>query len=94
MTNINNTPPYLEHTDRQLYAVHNESLCKGRHCSLHNRSDHVLRHAPQHWRSDRGFMERICEHGCGHPDPDDYAVITQPEVYGIHGCCHMSCCQE
>jgi hypothetical protein len=34
-------------------------------------------------------MERICEHGCGHPDPDDHRILTG-EDDGIHGC--DGCC--
>ena len=53
-------------------------------CCIHNPSDHHMRTWPQHWRDDRGIMERICEHGCGHPDPDDKSLDR------IHGCC--GCC--
>lgn len=43
---------------------------------------------PQNWRSDRGIMERICEHGVGHPDPDDPKAGNKYEaVHGCDGCC-------
>jgi hypothetical protein len=34
-------------------------------------------------------MERICEHGVGHPDPDDLRVIRD-RIMGIHAC--DGCC--
>ena len=60
----------LEHTETVLHNVHSPSACAGANCTIHNRSDHHMRSFPQHWRSDRGIMERICPHGVGHPDPD------------------------
>jgi hypothetical protein len=48
-----------------------------------------MRAFPQHWRTDRKIIERICPHGVGHPDPDDPKMM---EVYeAIHGC--DGCCQ-
>jgi hypothetical protein len=45
-----------------------------------------------HWRGDRGIFERICEHGVGHPDPDqfDYWIETRQKHQMVHGCC--GCC--
>jgi hypothetical protein len=75
--------------------VHRAEYCQGRNCSIHNPSDHPLRVAPHVWRSDRGLMERECEHGIGHPDPDDLAFkkrIGNPDVpsLAVHGC--DGCC--
>jgi hypothetical protein len=69
--------------------------CSGEFCSVHNPSDHPLRDAPYNWRSDRSMLERICDHGVGHPDPDDVAhhLRVTPEdadwypVHGCDGCC-------
>jgi hypothetical protein len=49
------------------------------------------------WRSDRGLMERECEHGIGHPDPDDLDFKRRVghrdvQVLGIHGC--DGCCRS
>jgi hypothetical protein len=35
-------------------------------------------------------MERICDHGIGHPDPDDIRVRERWDegVHGCDGCCH------
>ena len=79
----------------QVLPVHSSNECTGA-CSIHKPSDHALKKAPTHWRGDRGIMERICEHGVGHPDPDDlaYRVLEGGEKLayaGIHGCC--GCCR-
>jgi len=43
---------------------------------------------PQNWRGDRGLMERVCPHGIGHPDPDDFKSNDKYEsVHGCDGCC-------
>ncbi len=64
--------------------AHDPETCEGNACCIHNPSDHHMVRWPQHWRSDRGIMERICPHGIGHPDPDD---LTQDRVHGCDGCC-------
>lgn len=82
------TPPVLEHTVTRLAGVHDPSRCAGRPCTLHNRTDHTMRAFPQHFREDRGIMERICPHGVGHPDPD--SPWENDSVLWIHGC--DGCC--
>jgi hypothetical protein len=70
----------------EIHNVHHRSKCAPGHCAIHNPSKHHMRPWKQHWRDDRGIIERICPHGIGHPDPD------QPEwvdgVHGCDGCCH------
>lgn len=78
----------LEHSYVEL-AVHKARKCKGQVCSIHNRSDHHMRSFKQHWRGDRRIMERICSHGVGHPDPDEYRILNG-EDNGAHGC--DGCC--
>ena len=75
-----------------LHWVHPPSACAGRACVLHNPSDHPMRSWPLRWRDDRGLFERICEHSCGHPDPDqrDFWREIGAEWMGVHGCC--GCC--
>ena len=58
-------------------------------CCIHNQSDHHMRTWPQIWRGDKEMMERLCQHGESHPDPDDFRVRM---VYGARshtcdGCC-------
>lgn len=85
------------HNGEALYT-HPETACEGQTCSIHNPSDHSMKHFPQHWRNDRNLMERLCPHGVGHPDPDDldYKRRTRGDEFagyeGIHGC--DGCCAE
>ena len=72
--------------------THAPDQCSGEHCCIHNPSNHPLRDAPMHWRSDKHVMERICEHGIGHADPDDVAHrkrigVKHAGVHGCDGCC-------
>jgi hypothetical protein len=88
----------LEHSPVILMA-HGPDRCKGEKCALHNRSSHGMRAFMQHWRSDRQLMERICPHGVGHPDPDqwDYLVKKYGKRHAsaefVHGCCWERCCR-
>ena len=72
-----------------LVNIHQPDRCAGRPCCIHDPSDHPLRDAPLFWRS-AGFMERICEHRIGHPDPDDVLVRSNAgyEIHGCDGCCN------
>ena len=63
----------------------------GEVCTLHNRTKHGMRSFPQLWRADRKIMERLCPHGIGHPDPDEYKIIVGIDD-GVHGC--DGCCME
>lgn len=85
---LRSTRIQLENTNSFIYC-HDEKTCRGDFCTLHNRSDHSMRSFPQLWRSDVGIMERICSHGIGHPDPDEF-LIRNGEFSGIHGC--DGCC--
>lgn len=76
----------LEHSTELLYNVHSPAVCLGHPCPIHTLTDHSMRSFPQHWRSDRQIMERICPHGVGHPDPDD---MTTDTVHGCDGCCRQ-----
>jgi hypothetical protein len=51
-----------------------------------------MRSFPQEWRTDRAIMERICPHGVGHPDPDEYKIRGKNGKYElVHGC--DGCCE-
>ena len=80
----------LENSD-MILSAHDAGKCNGDICTLHKRTNHHMRSFPQHWRSDRGIMERICTHGVGHPDPDDWKCMNS-EYERIHGC--DGCCNE
>lgn len=70
-------------------TVHDPSVCAGQPCTIHNRTKHHMRSFPQHFRYDRDMMERICPHGIGHPDPDDFRFRTGVDrgAHGCDGCC-------
>lgn len=75
-----------------LLKTHDESQCSGEYCVIHNPSEHHMREWPLNWRDDKGVMERICEHGIGHPDPDCAAHNEREgkaylNVHGCDGCC-------
>jgi hypothetical protein len=77
-----------------LRNVHDPARCEGQPCVIHNPSDHHMRDWPLNWRGDTRIMERLCEHGIGHPDPDDleYQKTIEKEWVAIHGCC--GCCSR
>ena len=83
---------------RKFTGLHDPALCEGRVCPVHNPTRHHLRGMPRHWRADRGFLERVCEHGVGHPDPDQIAAwraLYGPrgaEASAVHGC--DGCCRQ
>lgn len=70
------------------FRHHARDECSGA-CCFHNPSNHMMVDWPLHWRGDRGIMERLCEHGVGHPDPDDMS-LQKPGAAGVHGC--DGCC--
>ena len=74
--------------------THDTAACKTEtNCSIHNPSFHHMILWPMHWRGDRRMMERICEHGVGHPDPDDAIYrATQGDNNTTHGC--DLCCRS
>ena len=79
---------WLENTDMSFFT-HPKDQCAGEVCTIHNRSNHVMRGFPQHWRVDRMIIERICPHGIGHPDPDEYKILNGEDdgTHGCDGCC-------
>jgi len=67
-----------------LVNTHSKERCRGENCTIHNRSENALRGWPQHYRSDRGIMERISPWGVGCPDLDD--PCHKSEYGATHGC--------
>lgn len=79
---------------------HTKDKCAGQRCIFHNPTKHKMRKWPMNLRLDAWaapLIERICEHGVGHPDPDsvDYMERVSPKgskgtwgVHGCDGCCH------
>ena len=74
-------------------VTHDRDACQGRGCPIHHPSDHHMRGWPRNWRSDRGLMERMCEHTVWHPDPDDASFrASRGDSDTLHGCCVGTCC--
>ena len=87
---------------------HAAEVCEAGPCCIHRPSDHHMVGWPMAFRTDRAMRcpthgdhalvltERVCEHGCGHPDPDSltWLWLHDPEdcgAWGVHGCCR--CCR-
>lgn len=72
----------------RLTNVHESWRCAGRPCVIHAPTLHHMRTWRLHWRGDRGIFERICQHGVGHPDPDQFAFWkkTGRDYEAVHGC--------
>lgn len=75
------------------YRIHPAGTCDGEFCTFHKPSDHPLKDAPINVRGDTGVIERLCEHGVGHPDPDhiqwriDLDILRGQNIHGCDGCC-------
>ena len=74
-----------------MLRVHKRATCKGSRCVIHLPMATYDR-SRLWWRSDRGIFEVICEHGTGHPAPEqyDYWERTDQMWQALHGCC--GCC--
>lgn len=74
----------LENSNVVLINTHSPKQCAGEYCTIHNRSLHHMRGWPQHWRSDRGIMERVNPFGGACPDPD--SPWPRRSSQWVHGC--------
>lgn len=76
-----------------MLRVHTRASCKGSRCVIHLPMPTYDR-SRLWWRSDRGIFEVICEHGVGHPAPEQYEFWADRDEdwQGIHGC--DGCCAE
>lgn len=77
-----------------LVNVHPIAQCEGRPCVIHDPTPHKMREWPVNMRAS-GLMERLCEHGIGHPDPDSVWYLENVRGwygYDVHGC--DGCCVE
>ncbi len=74
--------------------VHSKKTCV-KPCPFHAPSNHPLNKALMTIRVDKNFLvERICEHGVGHDDPDSTAWFHKngKAWVGVHGC--DGCCSN
>lgn len=61
--------------DGQTFAPnHSTVMCRGWDCVLHNPSDHAMRDWPTQYNLEYDTIERLCEHGIAHPDPDNFML--------------------
>ena len=74
----------LEGSGAGYLFAHVKEDCSGGPCPIHKRTKHHMRAWRQFWRMDCSFMERICPHGVGHPDPD---CMNAEPIHGCDGCC-------
>lgn len=75
-----------------LKNTHRTAMCDGRVCVVHNPSRHHMSGWPIVWKPGPGIVERVCEHGLGHPDPDQFFHwdLTGQHTLKKHrcdGCC-------
>jgi hypothetical protein len=85
---------YLLPGGQEILNVHDESDCEDQPaCIIHRPTEHHMSDWPLHWRGDRGIFERICSHGVGHPDPDQFyywekrGLMPAEAVHGCDSCC-------
>lgn len=96
-----NTELFIDGEGKHV-EVHERNASCDVSCCIHNPSDHPLKDAPLVWRVAGVFdikpshMERRCEHGVGHPDPDGLSFLRRTgqekladdlAVHGCDGCC-------
>jgi len=86
-------------TGRNFFVHKRNTGCDINGCAIHNPSYHPLSDAKQYMRADKAWLiERICDHGIGHPDPDSASFIAKQEgngsiwVHGCDGCCRPLKC--
>jgi hypothetical protein len=86
-------PIVTDVADLGLVGVHSPDACAPQYaCPMHRPTEHHMRGWEVVWRADRGILERVCAHGVGHPDPDQFSYwkANGMEAEAVHGCC--GCC--
>jgi hypothetical protein len=73
--------------------VHDAGRCIRWACVIHAPTAHSLSDWPILYRADRGIVERLCQHGVGHPDPDQWPYWQATgrmfeQVHSCDGCCN------
>lgn len=83
---------YLD-SGQHMYT-HSHTQCAGRPCVIHEPTEHVMVGFRMVWRWDVALFERICPHGVGHPDPDQFWYWESKDTMykAVHGCCSEGCC--
>jgi hypothetical protein len=79
------------------FSHHSAEVCAGQVCPLHSPSDHHMASWPLVFRADRPpLIDRLCDHGTAHPDPDALAYLRKFDpsdngAWSKHQCC--GCCE-
>lgn len=60
----------------RIMRIHTAGQCTGTPCPFHAPTKHHMVGWPMSWQADRGLIERLCEHGISHPDPDSVAYLA------------------
>lgn len=78
-----------------LVDIHSINLCASYACSIHHPSQHLMVGMLQVYDFDKKLMQRVCNHGVKHPDPDDRALhLRSKDGFDLsHTCCSKHCCQ-
>ena len=77
----------------QVLRIHSKDECAGTPCPFHAPSNHHMVTWAKNWRGDWALVERLCEHGIGHPDPDSVAYLERRHDFSMltdhrcDGCC-------
>lgn len=88
---------YVTGDGEKIANVHNETGdCRRFGCAIHAPSGHTLRDWPTRWNDTARAIERVCEHGVAHPDPDHLGFLERSTgdaraVFAEHAC--DGCCQ-
>jgi len=81
------------------WKVHPPSQCYPGPCPVHFPTEHAMSGWEKLWRADSGVLERICVHGFGHPDPDQFRHwrdrgTMHLSAHDCDGCCPVREKQE
>ena len=77
---------FIVNDQQTLTNVHTAEQCLGITCTIHKPTKHHMRDWPLYWRADRRIFERMCKHGIGHNDPDQY-YFNDDNTHGCDFCC-------
>lgn len=76
---------WIDDFGTKVVNVHNENECFGPTCAIHRNTHHHMELDPQRWNPKENYIERVCQHSVGHPDPDDFLNLLR--AHDCDGCC-------
>lgn len=84
---------YTTDSGQLMLDVHaNSPECQEHGCPIHNPSDRAVAIGTTHYNTERQRMDRVCEHGLAHPDPDsqdwrERHFGDRDDEHDCDGCC-------